>query len=85
MDEVAQLYLHQQYGSASRPVRELKGFHRIELKPAERKTFRFQLSKDERTYWSAAKRSWVIDPSIFDVWVGPDSSASLHASFEVIQ
>ena len=84
-DEVAQLYLHQQYGSASRPVRELKGFQRIELKPAERKTLRFELSKDERTYWSAATRSWVIDPSIFDVWVGPDSSASLHTSFEVTQ
>ncbi len=82
-DEVVQLYLHQQYGSASRPVRELKGFQRIELDPAERKTLRFQLSKDERTYWSAATRSWVIDPSIFDVWVGPDSLASLHTSFEV--
>jgi beta-glucosidase len=84
-DEVAQLYLHQQYGSASRPVRELKGFQRIELKPAERKTLGFKLSKDERTYWSAATRSWVIDPSIFDVWVGPDSLASLHTSFEVTQ
>jgi beta-glucosidase len=84
-DEVVQLYLHQQYGSASRPVRELKGFQRIELEPAERKTLRFQLSKDERTYWSAATRSWVIDPSIFDVWVGPDSLASLHTSFEVTQ
>ena len=84
-DEVAQLYLHQKYGSASRPVRELKGFQRTELKPAERKTLRFEISKDERTYWSAATRSWVIDPSTFDVWVGPDSSASLHASFEVTQ
>ena len=84
-DEVAQLYLHQQYGSASRPVRELKGFQRTEVKPAERKTLRFEISKDERTYWSAATRTWVIDPSTFDVWVGPDSSASLHASFEVTQ
>jgi len=84
-DEVAQLYLHQQYGSVSRPVRELKGFQRTELKPAERKTLRFTISKDERTYWSAATRSWVVDPSTFDVWVGPDSSASLHASFEVTQ
>jgi beta-glucosidase len=82
-DEVAQLYLHQQYGSGSRPVRELKGFERTELKPAERKTLRFKIGKDERTYWSAATRSWVVDPSTFDVWVGPDSSASLHASFAV--
>jgi beta-glucosidase len=84
-DEVAQLYLHQRYGSVSRPVRELKGFQRTELKPAERKTLRFKISNDERTYWSAATRSWVLDPSTFDVWVGPDSSASLHASFEVAQ
>jgi beta-glucosidase len=82
-DEVAQLYLHQQYGSASRPVRELKGFERIELQPAERKSVRFKIGKEERTYWSAATRSWVVDPSTFDVWVGSDSSASLHTSFEV--
>ena len=84
-DEVAQLYLHQRYGSSSRPVRELKGFERTELKPAERKTLRFKIGKDERTYWSAASRSWVVDASTFDVWVGPDSSASLHASFDVTQ
>jgi beta-glucosidase len=82
-DEVAQLYLHQQFGSTSRPVRELKGFERTELKPAERKTVRFKIGKDERTYWSAATRGWMIDPSSFDVWVGADSSASLHATFEV--
>ena len=34
-DEVAQLYLHQRYGSASRPVRELKGFQRLTLAPGE--------------------------------------------------
>jgi beta-glucosidase len=84
-DEVAQLYIHQRYGSSSRPVRELKGFERTELKPAERKTLRFKIGKDERTYWSAASRSWVVDASTFDVWVGPDSSASLHASFDVTQ
>jgi beta-glucosidase len=84
-DEVAQLYLHQRYGSASRPVRELKGFERIELKPAERKSVRFKIGREERTYWSAATRSWVVDRSTFDVWVGPDCSASLHTSFEVTQ
>jgi beta-glucosidase len=82
-DEVAELYLHQQYGTSSRPVRELKGFERIGLKPGERKTLRFKIGKDERTYWSAATRSWVVDPSTFDVWVGADSSASLHTSFDV--
>ncbi|HEY7615203.1 MAG TPA: glycoside hydrolase family 3 C-terminal domain-containing protein, partial [Terriglobales bacterium] len=36
-DEVVQLYIHQQYGSTSRPVRELKGFERITLAPREKK------------------------------------------------
>jgi beta-glucosidase len=42
-DEVAQLYIHQRYGSASRPVRELKGFERITLGPGQTKTVRFTL------------------------------------------
>jgi beta-glucosidase len=84
-DEVAQVYLHQRYSSSSRPVRELKGFERTAVKPGERKTLRFKIGKDERTYWSAASHSWVVDASTFDVWVGPDSSASLHASFDVTQ
>ena len=36
-DEVAQLYLHQQSGTSSRPVRELKGFHRVTVAPGETK------------------------------------------------
>jgi beta-glucosidase len=84
-DVVALVYLHQRYGSSSRPVRELKGFERTAVKPGERKTLRFKIGKDERTYWSAASHSWVVDASTFDVWVGPDSSASLHASFDVTQ
>ena len=82
-DEVAQLYIHQQSGSASRPVRELKGFERISLKPHEMKTVQFSLGKDELSYWASSTRSWVQDSAVFDVWVGEDSTASLHATFSV--
>jgi beta-glucosidase len=82
-DAVLQLYLHQQYGISSRPVRELKGFKRIALSPHERKTVQFELSKEDRTYWSSATRAWTEDPSQFDVWVGGDSTASLHGTFTV--
>ncbi|HMD10463.1 MAG TPA: beta-glucosidase BglX [Candidatus Acidoferrum sp.] len=82
-DEVAQLYIHQQYGSASRPVRELKGFERITLAAHEKKTVHFSLGNDELTYWSKATKSWVEEPAAFDVWVGPDSNASLHANFNI--
>jgi len=82
-DEVVQLYMHQQYGSASRPVRELKGFERVTLAPGESKTVTFSLGPDERRYWSAATRGWVNEPSKFDVWVGSDSNATLTTSFDV--
>ena len=82
-DEVVQLYLHQQYGTSSRPVRELKGFQRVSMAPHEKKTLRFTLSKEDRTYWSSATRSWIEDSSLFDVWAGGGSLATLHGSFSV--
>jgi beta-glucosidase len=82
-DEVAQLYIHQQSGSTSRPVRELKGFERVTLGAHEKKTIHFTLGNDELTYWSTATRSWVVEPAIFDVWVGADSNASLHPNFNI--
>jgi beta-glucosidase len=83
-DEVVQLYLHQQYGTSSQPVRELKGFNRVSLSPHEKKTVHFTISKHERTYWSSATKSWIADASQFDVWVGGDSTASLHEAFTVL-
>ncbi|HZE68894.1 MAG TPA: beta-glucosidase BglX [Pyrinomonadaceae bacterium] len=84
-DEVVQLYIHQQAGSASRPIRELKGFDRIALAPGETKTIRFKLGPEELRYWSAAARDWVQEAETFDVWVGGDSSASLHSTFRVMK
>ncbi len=84
-DEVAQLYIHQRYGSASRPVRELKGFERITLAAGEKKTVRFTLGKSELTYWSSAAKGWVQDPSTFDLWVGADSTAPLTTTLKVVR
>jgi beta-glucosidase len=84
-DDVAQLYLHQRHGSASRPVRELKGFQRITVGAGETRTVRFVVGPNERQYWNAAAKGWVLDASPFDVWVGGDSTAQLAATFEVTQ
>jgi beta-glucosidase len=81
-DEVAQLYIHQRYGSASRPVRELKGFQRISLESGESRTIQFNLGPAELRYWNAAVRDWVNDASTFDIWVGGDSTAELSTTFE---
>ena len=84
-DEVVQLYIHQQAGSASRPVRELKGFERVTLAPNETKAVRFTLGKNELQYWSSATKSWVQETENFDVWVGNDSNAANHSAFKFIK
>jgi beta-glucosidase len=79
---VPQLYLHQRYGSAIRPVRELKGFQRIGLAAGESAEVRFEVGPDLRRYWSAAARDVVLEASVFDVWVGADATADLTATFD---
>jgi beta-glucosidase len=84
-DEVVQLYIHQRAGSTSRPVRELKGFERLALAPGEKKTVRFTLDKARLSFWSTPEKKWVQEPEAFDLWIGDDSTASLHAGFQVTQ
>ncbi|MFI5915091.1 glycoside hydrolase family 3 N-terminal domain-containing protein [Dactylosporangium sp. NPDC051541] len=81
--EVVQLYLHQRHGSASRPVRELKGFQRLVLAPGASERVTFTVGPQERRYWHAAVRDWVLDATTFDVWVGGSSDASLTTTFDV--
>jgi beta-glucosidase len=82
-DEVAQLYIHQRHGTASRPVRELKGFQRVTLEAGESRTLTFPLGPAELRYWNAAARDWVIDATTIDVFAGGDSTAELTASFTI--
>ncbi|MBC2650480.1 beta-glucosidase BglX [Novosphingobium aerophilum] len=82
-EEVAQLYLHQRLGEASRPVRQLKGFQRVALKPGETRTLRFTIAPADLRYWNAAQRDWVAEASPFDLWIGGSSAAELGGSFAV--
>jgi beta-glucosidase len=82
-DQVVQLYTHQRSGSASRPVRELKGFRRITLQSGERQTVTLKLDTKELGFWSPQTHHWSIEPGLFDLWVGTDSNATEHTTFEV--
>ncbi len=84
-DEVVQLYIHQRAGSASRPVRQLKGFQRINLAAGAKQTLHFKLGPDELQFWSPATKKWVVEPEQFDVWVGDNSQAKLHGEFHLTQ
>ena len=82
-EEVAQLYIRQRHGSASRPVRELKGFQRVTLAAGESRTLTFPLGPGELRYWNAAARDWVIDTTTIEVFAGTDSTAELTTSFTI--
>lgn len=84
-DAVAQIYIHQRAGSASRPVRQLKGFRRIALKPGETQMLSFPLGSNELAYWSPQTKVWAVEPATFDVWAGEDSTAQLHSELVVTE
>jgi beta-glucosidase len=78
-DAVVQLYIHQRAG----PVRELKGFRRVSLAVGATQTLHFTLGPKELQFWSPATKTWVVEPEVFDVWVGGDSAATLHSEFRL--
>ena len=81
--EVVQLYTHQRAGSTSRPVRELKAFQKVRLGAAETRQVTLTVPAEELSYWSPALGKRVLEPGTFDVWVGFDSAAVEHATFQV--
>jgi beta-glucosidase len=84
-EAVAQLYIHQRAGSASRPVRQLKGFQKVTLAAGAKQTLHFKLGSDELRFWSPSRKQWVVEPEQFDVWVGENSQAKLHSEFRLTQ
>jgi len=82
-DEVVQLYLHDEVASIAKPVKELKGFKRITLEPAEKKTVSFTLSSDDLSSYDV-NMNLIVEPGIFEVMIG-NSSEDIHlkGSFEV--
>jgi len=64
-------------------VRELKGLERVALAPGEKKTVHFTLGKEELSFWCPEVKKWVEEPEEFDLWVGADSTATLHTTFKI--
>jgi beta-glucosidase len=83
-DEVVQLYTHQRAGSASRPRRELKGFARVPLAAGEKRTVTLTLHASDLGFWSPQTHQWAVEPGLFDLWMGEDSTAAEHVTFAVV-
>jgi len=71
--EVAQLYVSDKEAGVPRPVKELKGFQRVVLKPGETKTVNFRLDKRSMAFYDVNKKDWVAEPGEFEVLIGSSS------------
>jgi beta-glucosidase len=80
--EVAQLYVRDLAASLVRPVRELKAFRRVYLRPGESQPVEFTLDADDLRFFNNEGRS-VLEPGRFAVWIGGDSTATLGGEFEL--
>jgi beta-glucosidase len=72
--EVVELYVHDGHASVDRPVKELKGFRRIELGPGQSGVVKFTLDKSAMAYYSVEKKGWIAEPGTFEVLVGSSSA-----------
>ena len=78
--EVVQLYIRDLVGSVTRPVKELKGFEKIYLRPNESRTVRFTIAPEMLKFYNADLK-FVAEPGDFDVMIGPDSRNVKTARF----
>ncbi len=78
--EVVQLYIRDLVGSFTRPVKELKGFELINLKPYEKKIVQFKIDAKMLAYYTA-NEIWEAESGAFKVFVGGSSDKTLEADF----
>jgi len=71
--EVVQLYVHDRECSVDRPVKELKGFARVELDPGEHKRVDIGLDRSAFAFYNVAKGQWQVEPGEFEILIGSSS------------
>lgn len=80
--EVAQCYVQDCLASITRPIRELKGFQRVDLQPGESKQVCFTLGPDAMAFYGTDQKLH-LEPGKFKVWVGSDCRAEMETEFWV--
>lgn len=83
-DEVVQLYIHDIAASVTRPVKELRGFKRITLRPGEKQTVEFTLGRKELEFLGRDLKP-VLEPGEFQVFVGGSSESGVQSTFSVVE
>jgi len=81
-DEVVQLYIHDEVSSVTRPIKELRAFQRISLKPGETKTVTLPLGFDQLSFLNKDMQR-VVEPGTFEIMVGGNSTELVKTKLTV--
>lgn len=81
--EVVQLYIQDHKASVTRPVKELKGFKKINLKPGETKKISFMISPGTLSFYGLQMKK-IIEPGKFEVMIGGNSVDLISKTFELV-
>jgi beta-glucosidase len=78
-----QLYVRDEVASVSRPVKELKGFARVELEPGQTIQVDFTMGAEDLQFWGV-DGTWTVEPGFFTVYVGSSSEDVISDRIELI-
>lgn len=81
--EVAQVYVSDLESSAVRPIKELKGFEKVSLKPGESKNVTIILDEEAFAFYDINSHKFVVEPGEFEILVG-NSSADLPLRASIV-
>lgn len=80
--EVVQLYIRDMVGSITRPLKELKGFQKIELKAGESKTVSFSITADDLKFYNSDLK-FIAEPGDFKIFIGTNSRDVKSVDFKL--
>lgn len=81
--ETVQLYIRDMVGSITRPVKELKGFQKIELEPGESKKVEFTISVNDLKFYNS-NLQYVAEPGDFKIFIGTNSRDVKEIDFKLL-
>ena len=71
-DEIVQLYISDKFSSITRPIKELKAYKRVSLKPRESKKITFELEKSAFAFYDS-EMNYIVEAGEFNILVGNSS------------
>jgi beta-glucosidase len=81
--EVVQLYIRDLVGSVTRPVKELKGFQKINLKKGETQTVTFEITVEDLKFYNSDLQ-FVAEPGKFQLFIGTNSDTTDKIEFDLV-